>query len=134
MTRRGLRPCAGSPLCPELVEDRYCKAHALDREQARGSAASRGYDREWWKTRARYLRQLRAADPEGLARCEECQLDEKTAQVQDPRGRGLHVDHIDGLGPSGPRGHDPDNLQALCQPCHGRKTAHQTGTKGGPHE
>lgn len=33
------------------------------------------------------------------------------------------VDHIDALGPAGPRGFDDSNLQALCKACHSRKTA-----------
>lgn len=33
------------------------------------------------------------------------------------------VDHIDGLGPLGPRGHDPDNLRSMCHPCHSKRTA-----------
>ncbi len=36
------------------------------------------------------------------------------------------VDHIDGLGIQGPRGFDETNLQALCAPCHGRKTARES--------
>jgi 5-methylcytosine-specific restriction protein A len=132
MTRRALKPCAGSPLCPELVEGRYCQAHDRDRERARGSAAARGYDAEWTKTRFRYLDTLRKASPDGLARCEECGIPERPKSGPLRPTLSLHVDHIDGLGPNGPRGHDFDNLQALCQPCHGTKTALQTGTAGGP--
>lgn len=134
MTTRGARPCAGSPVCPELVTPptRYCAEHDREREQDRGSAAARGYDRSWWKTAGRYLATLRARAPDGLAHCENCHVDEKTAKAHDARGRGLHVDHIDGLGPLGPRGHDPANLQALCASCHGLETSHQTGTAGGP--
>lgn len=40
------------------------------------------------------------------------------------------VDHIDGLGPSGPRGFDDANLQSLCRSCHGKKTARQDGAFG----
>jgi 5-methylcytosine-specific restriction protein A len=37
--------------------------------------------------------------------------------------RAAVVDHIDGLSLAGPRGFDPENWQALCAACHGRKTA-----------
>lgn len=120
MTRRALKPCAGSPLCPELVAaGNYCPRHALDRNRAKGSPDERGYDKAWRKTRGLYLYRHPA--------CENCGV------TADDTDRPLHVDHIDGLGPFGPRGHDPDNLQTLCERCHGSKTAIQTGTAGGPH-
>lgn len=115
-----LKPCPGSPVCPELVRspDRYCPEHRRQLERSRGSPDERGYDARWQKTRARYLRQ----NP----RCEECGI------TAEDYGAPLHVDHIDGLGPLGPRGHDPSNLQTLCPSCHQTKTAHQTGSKGAP--
>lgn len=118
MTKRALRPCAGSPLCPELVAGLYCPAHARAKEAERGSSHARGYDAEWHKTRAAYLRDHPV--------CENCGADEETS------GHPLEVDHIDGLGPHGPRGHDPANLQTLCRSCHQTKTAVQTETAGGP--
>lgn len=45
-------------------------------------------------------------------------------------GTAVHVDHIDGLGPDGPRGYDPANLQSLCRPCHSKKTVAQDGGFG----
>jgi hypothetical protein len=33
-----------------------------------------------------------------------------------------HVHHLDGLGPQGPRGFDPENLMALCPRCHALRT------------
>ena len=33
------------------------------------------------------------------------------------------VDHIDGLGPRGPRGYDPANLRAMCKSHHSQRTA-----------
>ncbi|MFX4294091.1 HNH endonuclease [Streptomyces bohaiensis] len=33
------------------------------------------------------------------------------------------VDHIDGLGPLGPRGHDPTNLRSMTKQHHSRATA-----------
>lgn len=122
MTRR---PCSGSPICPNLVEGGGpCPDHAKAAEERRGSSYERGYDVEWIRTRNRYLKHLRAQDPDGLARCEECGRSE--LELEHP----LEVDHIDGLGPLGPRGHDFENLQALCRHDHQRKTAIQTNTGG----
>jgi 5-methylcytosine-specific restriction protein A len=43
------------------------------------------------------------------------------------RPRATEVDHVDGLGPLGPRGHDWANLQALTKAHHSRKTGRETG-------
>ena len=45
-------------------------------------------------------------------------------------GTAVHVDHIDGLGPDGPRGYDRSNLQSLCRSCHSKKTVAQDGGFG----
>lgn len=121
MTRR---PCSGSPICPNLVAGGGpCPDHAKAADERRGSSYERGYDARWVATRNRYLELLRAQDPDGLARCEEC------GKPESP-GEPIEVDHIDGLGPLGPRGHDLDNLQGLCRSHHQRKTAIQTNTGG----
>jgi len=121
------RPCSGSPICPNLVEGGGpCPDHAKQADQRRGSSYRRGYDHRWRATRNRYLEHLRANDPGGVARCEECGRSE--VELDHP----LEVDHIDGLGPNGPRGHELANLQALCREDHQRKTALQTGTGGTP--
>lgn len=39
------------------------------------------------------------------------------------RPPATEVDHVDGLGPLGPRGHDWSNLRALTKRCHSRVTA-----------
>jgi 5-methylcytosine-specific restriction enzyme A len=41
-----------------------------------------------------------------------------------------HTDHVDGLGPDGPRGYDVDNFQALCHSCHSSKTVRHDGGFG----
>lgn len=124
MTTRAPKPCAMAG-CPELVTGGLCHDHARAKEARRGSAASRGYGPQWQRTRTIYLTRHAPTDIDGRPLCENC----GTAGTDlNP----IHVDHIDGLGPTGPRGHDPANLQALCARCHGIKTAHQTGTAGGP--
>lgn len=122
MTRRALKPCA-DPLCPELVRPpaRRCDEHERARDRDRGTPAERGYDHRWREEARRYKAQRRAA---GTLHCDHCGL------TEDQLDRPLEVDHIDGLGPNGPRGYDPDNYQLLCRPDHQTKTAHQTGAKG----
>jgi hypothetical protein len=56
-----LRPCS-APLCPELVEGRFCVEHARQAEQRRGSSAARGYDARWRAFAVRFRRMLVAAD------------------------------------------------------------------------
>jgi 5-methylcytosine-specific restriction protein A len=83
--------------------------------EARGCAASRGYDRRWRTLRAWFLSRhpvcVRCGSPASL------------------------VDHVTPLEDGGAR-LDPANLQALCRGCHGPKTrsdlkarkARRTGT------
>lgn len=88
-----------------------CDTHRLEQrrahDQRRPSARQRGYDSRWERTRAEHLR----LEPN-------CRMCGKPASP---------VDHIDGLGPNGPRGHDHDNLQSLCTPCHSVKTNRSDG-------
>lgn len=124
MTRRALKPCA-HPTCPELVRPpaSRCPDHERDRDRARGTATERGYDHRWREEARRYKDKRRA---EGTDYCDHC------GRGEDELDRPLEVDHIDGLGPNGPRGYDPTNYQLLCRPDHQAKTAHQTGAKGAP--
>lgn len=107
--------CA-EPGCPNLTDTTRCQVHTKAKKRAedrrRPSARARGYDTKWQKTRARHLRvHPLCQHPEG---CIE---------------RATDVHHLDGLGPKGPRGHDPSNLQALCHEHHSRITA--TSQPGG---
>jgi 5-methylcytosine-specific restriction enzyme A len=91
---------AGSSLCPDCHTQKRRK-----QDRQRPTAAQRGYDAHWRRTRAAYL----ANHP----RCEQpgCGLP------------AVDVNHLDGLGPRGPRGHDFTNLEALCHPHHSQHTA-----------
>lgn len=101
---RAPKPCldCGAPTratrCPDC-ERRYQRAI----DSARPGARARGYDTAWERTRRRYLRQH--------PWCVVCGQP------------ATDVDHIDGLGPNGPRGHDPTNLRPLCHPHHSARTA-----------
>lgn len=84
-------------------------------DAGRPSAAARGYGSRWHRTRAVKL----AATP----LCEDC-------HDRDELCGATEVDHIDGLGPHGPRGHDLDNLRSLCKSCHSKKTVREDGGLG----
>ena len=110
--RRSLGTCSVDG-CPELTRERYCERHQAEADRAsdarRPSARERGYDAQHERERRRYL----AAHPT----CEH-------PGCTDP---SEVLDHIDGLGPNGPRGHDPANWQALCGPHHRAKTNLEDG-------
>lgn len=76
----------------------------------RGKTTERGYGWRWQRFRLVFL----AAHP----LCVQCEQRGRTTAAE-------HVHHIDGLGPRGERGYDPDNLQALCAVCHNRISANQ---------
>ena len=107
--RRYISVCAERG-CPELADERFCAKHTKDyfreHESRRESAQSKGYDAQWRKTRLEFLRAYPVC--------------------QDEMGcvaKATDVDHIDGLGPKGPRGHDWTNLRALCHSHHSKRTA-----------
>lgn len=90
-------------VCGALSDRKRCERHRP--KDPRPSAAKRGYDTRWRATRARFLREHPG-----------CQFPDCPEPASD-------VHHRDGLGPSGPRGHDPSNLAALCQRHHSAITA-----------
>lgn len=99
--------------CRGVVRDGVCtvcgpkhKAVRQDHDQRRGSAARRGYGRNWQKVRAMHL----AEHP----LCVMCLAEGRTVLATD-------VDHII---PRRDGGADGDgNLQSLCHSHHSRKTA-----------
>ncbi|XBQ15813.1 MAG: HNH endonuclease signature motif containing protein [Oceanicaulis sp.] len=85
-------------------------------DRFRGSAAKRGYDRDWRKLREIKLKR----DP----LCEDCLADGRTEPARE-------VDHVERFRDADGRiDHrkrlDPKNLRSLCKPCHSRKTARET--------
>jgi 5-methylcytosine-specific restriction protein A len=107
--------------CANLVPRGRCAEHEAQVRKERPSATARGYDREWRKTRDAFLR----VHP--MCECEEC-----AALPSWKRPVATDVDHRDGMGPHGPRGHDWSNLAALTHAHHARKTAAQDGGFGRP--
>ena len=84
------------------------KAHKVRGERLRGNSAARGYNWEWRRARAQYLK------------------DFPLCCVCEPAGRITEATVVDHKTPH--RGNqvlfwDVANWQALCKPCHDRKTA-----------
>lgn len=113
-----LRYCS-QPGCSTRVTKGRCAAHRQQHERYRGSRIARGYDAQWLKLRAWFIRQ-----PENVLCCL-CREQGKTRLTEE-------VDHIKpfhGL-------HDPlrlavSNLQGLCGACHRRKHGHSSPQGGG---
>lgn len=119
-----LRPCSGSPSCPELTRGGPCARHAAERhrriDERRGTPAERGYDAKWRRVRGYILSRTPEAyrDAQGVIRgqgplCVMCKvLDGRVTPATD-------VDHIDGDS----RHNAYANLRPLCHACHSRRTA-----------
>jgi 5-methylcytosine-specific restriction protein A len=125
------RPCPGDGgRCPEVVTSGCCPKHTRAVERRRGSAASRGYDAEWFKLRARFRRELIRLDiaPVCGARLPGTRLtkDSRCAaeglEIGDLPGKSLHVDHIEPHHGDEVKFKDMANLQYLCRECHSAKT------------
>lgn len=103
--------------CPNrAVRNGLCKDCDDESEREydarRPNATARGYDARWRETRRQYL-----------ATHIYCESDDCMQLPEWRRPVAMDVDHIDGLGPKGLRGHDPDNLRAMCHSCHSKRTA-----------
>lgn len=110
MPPRALSVCSTSG-CPTLTQGGRCDACQVDARALRRGSSRAGYDRTWQRTRKAYLR----VNP--YCMCEPC------ADLPMPlRPVATEVDHIDGLGPLGPRGHDWANLRSMTKAHHARET------------
>ena len=121
---RGFLAVCPTPGCPELVEAGAglcdeCEAERQRRvDSRRPSSRERGYGERWRAVARAYLHSHPFC---------ECGPDCCPNGCRRP---SRQVDHIDGLGPNGPRGYDPTNLQALAVECHSRKTVREQGGFG----
>ena len=103
MPKKCKHPCS-YPGCPNLTDSRYCKIH---KQPDRPSAAKRGYNSKWRRLSKQYLRKH--------PMCVRC--------LQ--QGRYVPATVVDHIIPH--RGNlalmwDESNWQALCKPCHDKKT------------
>jgi len=112
MPMKAKRPCRW-PGCPNLTSDRrgYCDEHKTKAAQkyeryGRDPATAKRYGADWKKIRKRYI----TAHP----LCEICKAAGRYTAAEE-------VHHKTPLADGGTN--DPDNLQALCKPCHSRITA-----------
>ncbi len=109
MALRSKRPCRKSG-CPALVESGYCDTHkglTATADRFRGTAAERGYDYDWRKTRTLALKRDKYL-------CQHCLAAGLLTLANE-------VDHITPLAKQGAR-LDVTNLQSLCSSCHRKKT------------
>jgi len=113
MARRALSVCP-SPGCPVLTPGGRCSdCKARAQAMRRGSSRS-GYGVAWQRTRRAFLRE------HPWCECDECMT--LSPLLRPP---ATEVNHIDGLGPLGPRGHDWSNMQAMTKAHHSRVTARE---------
>jgi len=111
------RPCS-HPGCPELVDGRFCEAHAKQETRRyekydRDPASHKRYGRTWSKIRDRYI----SAHP----LCGQCLKHDVMTAAEE-------VHHIKPLAQGGT--HAEENLMSLCKSCHSRITAREGGRWG----
>lgn len=106
------------PGCNALTVGRYCDEHAkirLAQGYGKGKTTERGYGHTWRKARAMIMRR-------DAYLCQACKAVGKLTPATE-------VDHIT---PKAHGGTDhPDNLRAICGPCHRAKTAREWTAGGG---
>ena len=112
------RPC-NHPGCPALTTERFCETHAKQyrqqQDRERGTAHERGYTARWRRAREWFLKQNPL--------CVECQKRGKLTPA-------TVVDHIIPHKGDMESFWNVNNWQALCKPCHDRKTAREDGGFG----
>lgn len=98
------KPCR-HPNCPNLTHDYYCDDHKG--LYVRESSSKRGYNYKWQKLRKQFLKRQPL--------CVECYKNGKLVEA-------TVVDHIIPHRGEQRLMWDESNWQALCKPCHDRKT------------
>ncbi|OLO40306.1 HNH endonuclease [Alkalihalophilus pseudofirmus] len=107
------------PNCPSLTKERYCEAHKKQAikqyDKERSTAAKRGYDARWRKSRKLFLSKYPL--------CKHCY----------DKGELIPANVVDHIQPH--KGDkvlfwDVNNWQSLCKSCHDIKTATEDGGFG----
>lgn len=106
----------GGGKCPSCLAQSRREA-----EKRRPQGHGRVYDTRWHAFAKRYLRNH-----------PQCECPQCAALPQWQRPEATDVDHVDGLGPNGPRGYDESNLCAMSHAHHSSKTAREDGGFGHP--
>jgi len=125
MPSRAQRIC---PRCRQLYTFRCdnCATRVIDtmHKRATRTTSNKGnpYLTSQWIAFSRAFRKLHTT-----CECPDCL---RLPEYRRPRSE--IVDHIDGLGPNGPRGYDPSNLRAMTRKCHNKKTNRHDGGFGNP--
>lgn len=116
MMARAMRVCSTTG-CVDLTKAGQTKCSTCRRgaDRKRGNPAQRGYDARWQATRRAYLARY--------PYCVDCAAEGKMVRATD-------VDHLDNLGPHGPRGYDWSNFAARCHAHHSSRTARESGGFG----
>ena len=107
------RPCKAH-LCPNTTSNKngYCDEHQALAVERRGSAYSRGYDKQWGKFRLRYLKEHPL--------CVDC-LDKPLPG--EPVQPATEIHHKQKLRDRPDLKYDRENLMALCHRHHSIRTA-----------
>lgn len=106
MPTKPKHPCA-SPGCPNLTVNKYCDEHQALRRQEKRRPENDIYNRRWRRASKLFLTQHPL--------CAECERHGKLTPA-------TVVDHIVPHRGDQERFWDTANWQALCKPCHDKKT------------
>lgn len=123
--------CAKSG-CPAPVSSGYCPTHRARQDQARGSAAERGYDYYWHATfRPHFIALLVAANtppvcgaklPNGPVASNSRCRSQGLMTTTSADGSALHLNHEPPLSPEERHNRaavcDPARIELLCRECH----------------
>lgn len=108
MAGASLKVC-NAPGCRAISDQSKCEKHRTQRtKDSRENAAKRGYDYQWQKLRARFVK--------SHPLCEDCLAQGRTTAANEAH-------HVEKVADAPERRLDASNLMALCKRCHAARTA-----------